>query len=31
MLTYYADRAPRAKLQRRLQRLRIFAGRNPRY
>jgi len=31
MLTYYADRAPRAKLQRRLQRLGIFLGRNPRY
>jgi len=31
MLTYYTDRAPRAKVQRRLQRLGIFIGRNPRY
>ena len=31
MLTYYVDQAWRAKLQRRLQRVRILAGRNPRY
>jgi hypothetical protein len=31
MLTYYVDQAPRAKLRRRLQRLGIFLGRNPRY
>ncbi len=31
MLTYYVDQAPRLKLRRRLQRLGILIGRNPRY
>jgi len=31
MLTYYVDQEPRAKLQRRLQRVGIFLGRCPRY
>jgi len=31
MLTYYVDQAPRVRLRRRLQRLGILLGRNPRY
>jgi hypothetical protein len=31
MLTYYVDQAPRIKVRRRLQRLGILLGRNPRY